>query len=205
MIRDYQTRRRFRHVGVIVDPSARIFHAHLVTLGAGTEVQAGVDITPSDLSNGGYGSSLPGKIVVGERCFLGKGTIMAAYGGAITIGNDVSLNPYCVVYGHGGLTIGDCTRIAAGTIIIPANHIFRDPNRTITSQGLTCNGISIGRDVWIGSGVRILDGVSIGDGCVIGAGAVVTKSVPAFSIVVGVPAKVVGWRDNALPGQSGPV
>jgi len=49
---------------------------------------------------------------------------------------------------------------------------------------------SIGNDVWIGTRAIILRGVSIGDGAVIGANAVVTKNVPSFSIVCGVPAKV---------------
>lgn len=54
--------------------------------------------------------------------------------------------------------------------------------------------IIIGNDVWVGSGAKILSGVTIGDGCVIGAGAVVAKSVPAYSVVVGNPGRVVKMR-----------
>ena len=54
--------------------------------------------------------------------------------------------------------------------------------------------VSIGSDVWIGDGVSIVDGVTIGDGAVIAAGAVVTKSVQAYSVVGGVPAKVLKNR-----------
>ena len=49
-------------------------------------------------------------------------------------------------------------------------------------------------DCWIGSGVRILDGVTIGHGSIVGAGAVVTKSIPPYSVAVGVPAKVMSKR-----------
>lgn len=54
--------------------------------------------------------------------------------------------------------------------------------------------VEIGNDVWIGSDVKIMDGVVIGHGAIIGAGAVVTKSVPEYAIVAGVPAKTIRYR-----------
>jgi acetyltransferase-like isoleucine patch superfamily enzyme len=53
---------------------------------------------------------------------------------------------------------------------------------------------TIGNDVWIGNGAIIINGASVGDGAIIGAGAVVTKDVPPYSIVAGVPAKVIRMR-----------
>ncbi len=107
----------------------------------------------------------------------------------------------CLLYGVGGLEIGDNTRIAAHTVISPMNHIYSDPNIPIWKQGETAIGIKIGNDVWIGNGAKILDGVTIGDGCVIGAGSVVTKSIPPFSVAVGVPAKVIKQRRMPLASQ----
>jgi acetyltransferase-like isoleucine patch superfamily enzyme len=93
-----------------------------------------------------------------------------------------------------GIEIGNAVRIATQTVMVAANHIFKDPSKQIRLQGIRAKGIKIKDDVWIGAGVRIMDGVVIGKGCVIGAGAVVTKSVPDFAIVAGVPAKIIKWR-----------
>lgn len=57
--------------------------------------------------------------------------------------------------------------------------------------------VSIGNDVWIGCRAMILDGVKVGDGAVIAAGAVVTKDVPPYAIVGGVPAKIIKYRFEA--------
>lgn len=140
-----------------------------------------------------------GRIQISDGVCLSDGVLLAPYGGSIDIEEKVWIGPYCVLYGHGGLTIGRDTMIAAHTVIIPSNHTFADPNQTVFGQPSTHKGIHIGQDVWIGCGVRILDGVSIGRGCVIGAGAVVTKSLPDYSIAFGVPAQVRGIR-----GQEGP-
>jgi len=58
--------------------------------------------------------------------------------------------------------------------------------------------VVIGNDVWIGCGAVILGGLTLGDGCIVAAGAVVTKDVPAYAIVGGVPAKVIRYRFDEL-------
>ena len=85
--------------------------------------------------------------------------------------------------------------IAAHTTVIPSNHIFASCDLPIREQGLTCKGIVIEDDVWIGTGVKILDGITIGKGSVIGAGTVLTKSIEPYSVVVGVPGRVIRMRD----------
>jgi acetyltransferase-like isoleucine patch superfamily enzyme len=136
-----------------------------------------------------------------EVCAMAQmsGAMLASYGGKISIGDDVSFNPG--VIGHGGVSIGSRTRIAARTLTISANHFFANPDLPIMSQGLTCKGITVGCDVWLGPHVVVLDGVTIGDGCVVGAGAVITKSLPPFSIAAGVPVKIIGKRVQLPEGQ----
>jgi acetyltransferase-like isoleucine patch superfamily enzyme len=133
-------------------------------------------------------------ITIGDHTEIYDGALLMTYGGVIRIGANVGINPYCVLYGHGGLTIGDDTLIAAHVVIIPANHKFDRGDVPIRSQGLTCRGVTIGKNVWLGARTVILDGVSIGEGAVIGAGSVVTRSIPQRAVAVGVPARVVKVR-----------
>lgn len=63
-------------------------------------------------------------------------------------------------------------------------------------QGMRVSEVVIGNDVWIGMRVIMMPGVKVGDGAVIGAGSVVTKDVPDFAIVGGVPAKVIRYRNR---------
>lgn len=143
------------------------------------------------------GFSQRGTIRISAGARISDGAILAAYGGHINVDENVYIGPYCVLYGHGGLTIGRNTLIANHTTIVPSNHIFDDPNRPINSQGETRHGIKIGEDVWIGSGVKVLDGVSIGNGCVIGAGSIVNKSLEPYSIATGSPAKLIRVRGKS--------
>lgn len=136
-----------------------------------------------------------GIIRIGERSEVLDGVILQTSGGNIEIGCRCSINAYTIIYGHGGVRIGDNVLIAGHTMIIPNMHVFTDPHKPINKQGSTRQGITIEDDVWIAHGVSILDGVTVGRGCIVGAGAVVNKSIPPYSIAVGVPAKVIGSRN----------
>jgi acetyltransferase-like isoleucine patch superfamily enzyme len=135
------------------------------------------------------------RIYLGEHCSIRRGTQIYALGGAVEIGSRCSVNPYCVLYGTGGLTIGSFVRIAAHTVIVAASHRFDRTDVPITAQGSTAEGIIIDDDVWIGAGVRVLDGVRIGRGAIVAAGAVVRSDVEPYSIVGGVPAKFLKRRE----------
>ena len=131
---------------------------------------------------------------VGDHCSIRSGAQIYALGGTVTIGDHCSLNPYCVLYGTGGLVIGNRVRIAAHTVIVAAMHRFDRRDVPIMDQGSDARGIVIEDDVWIGTGVRILDGVRVGTGAIVAAGAVVVRDVQPFTIVGGVPAKMIRER-----------
>lgn len=155
-----------------------------VQLGRGVYISSGAEVVAQKNE----------EIVIGDNSFILKGALIYPYGGSIKIGKNVGINPYCVIYGHGGVEIGDNVMIATSCIVIPFNHNFASLQTPINLQGNTCKGIVIGNDVWLGARTTILDGVKIGDGAVIGAGSVVTKDIPRLSIAMGVPAQVIKYR-----------
>jgi acetyltransferase-like isoleucine patch superfamily enzyme len=161
-------------------------------LGGGHDVFLGADVR---LASGGLiRSRYGGAIRLGDRFRLDHGAMLFSQGGDITVDRDVYVGPYAVLYGTGGLTIGPDTMIAAHVVIPPSNHVFTERDVPIRDQGLTREGVAIGADVWIATHAVVLDGVTIGDGAIIGAGAVVTRDVPPYAIVAGVPAEVRGER-----------
>lgn len=135
-----------------------------------------------------------GRIEIGCNTSISKWVVFKNWGGYIKIGNNCTINSFSHLSGNGGIEIGNDVRIASHTTIISANHNFDKIDKPIFMQGETRELITIGDDCWIGSGARILTGVKIGKGSVIGAGSVVVKDVPEYSVVVGVPGRVIKSR-----------
>lgn len=113
----------------------------------------------------------------------------------IVIGEDTIIGDHAFLDGRAKLTIGDHVDIASSVMIYNSEH-------NLNSQGFEAREepVEIEDYVFIGPRVIILPGVTIGKGAVVAAGAVVTKDVPEFAIVGGVPAKVIGERTNKNPG-----
>lgn len=135
------------------------------------------------LSHGVVLSCKNGSIRMGDRCGFGPySVIQSAHGNAVTIGNDVIGGSYCFVTGSGNYN--------TDRLDIP-----------ISKQGtLKTDGTHIEDGVWLGARASAVGGVRIGHDSIIGTGAVVTKSLPALSVGVGVPAKVIRKRgENEQP------
>ena len=124
-----------------------------------------------------HGAKFNPQLSIGDNSGVGMNCELS---GRIVIGNDVMMGPNCIMrtYSH-----------RHDRIDIP-----------MTKQGFEPEQVMyIGDDVWIGSNVIILPGANIGSHCSIGAGAVVTKDVPDYAIVGGVPAKIIRMRNEGKP------
>lgn len=139
-----------------------------------------------------------GKIVVGMHVIIGTSVELNAFCGWIYVGEKCYIGRQTVIYGNGGVEIGNDTWIAGHCFIVSNNHGIDQPDVPIHAQPLSCRGIKIGCGVWIGANAVVLDGVEIGDGAVIGAGSVVTRSVPAREVWVGNPARRLKSRPGGL-------
>jgi len=110
----------------------------------------------------------------------------------IEIGNYSELGTNCIIQSN--TIIGDHVIMGPDVKIYTRNHIFTSLDVPIAEQGHTNEKVVIGNDVWVGANVVITPGVTIGDHAIVASGAVVTKDVPAYAIVGGVPAKVIKYR-----------
>lgn len=180
---------------VAIEPGVRIRFADQISLGANVYLDERV-----------YLHACPHGIAIGANTFIMHGSVLHVYNfrslphAFIRIGSDSLIGELNVLRGQGGITIGD--RVFTGPLvqILAVNHVFDDPSRPMVDQGITAEGIRIDDDVWIGAGAIVTDGVTIGKGAVIAAGAVVTKDVPPYCVVGGIPATTL--NDSAAKSSS---
>ncbi len=113
-------------------------------------------------------------------------------GNNVKIGKGCHINEYAFIQ---GAIIGDFVMIAPNVSILNDSHTFDTIDTPMVQQPKVINDNPIiGNDVWIGRNAVILNGVNIGEGAIIGAGAVVTRDVDPYTVVGGVPAKLIKMR-----------
>lgn len=137
-------------------------------------------------------------LAVGDDVMLGNQVILSSKGGRIEIGARAGLGAQTIVQSTHGCPV----TLGADVIIGPRGYLVGGGNYRIDRldvpiwrQGIEPDGgVALEDDVWLGANVTVLGGVRVGSGSVVGAGAVVTRDLPARSIAVGTPARVVRRR-----------
>ncbi|MEO1428866.1 MAG: acyltransferase [Cyanobacteria bacterium J06633_8] len=184
----------FKYMGksVYIQNGVEVLGAYNIEIGDGVHLFKGVRVDALGNENN--------KITIKEGVAVERNVDIGALDNThIYIDKGTFIGVGASVAGPGNVKIGKRCLIAARCGIFANNHKYADPFKYIADQGVTCQGITIEDDCWLGHAVTVIDGVTIGKGSVIGAGAVVTKDIPPYSIAVGMPARVIKSR---LPEDS---
>jgi galactoside O-acetyltransferase len=155
--------------------------------GVGLQLDTGIKIT-------GWAN-----ISLGNNVTMMRLGAIHAHNGRLLIGNNVSINTNsCIAPADGGwVEIGDNVLIAQNVVIRAADHRHDEIDRPIIQQGHVGGEIFIEEGVWIGANTVVTRNVRIGAHAIVGAGSVVTRDVAPFTIVGGVPAKLIRRRIHA--------
>jgi acetyltransferase-like isoleucine patch superfamily enzyme/predicted SAM-dependent methyltransferase len=134
-------------------------------------------------------------IKIGKNAEIKDYVIIRTYSNLVKIGEYSQINPFTVIYGGGGVDIGNNVMIAPHCMIAGGNHNYKQTEKPMRfAGGFSKGSIVIEDNVWIGANCTITDGVHIGRDAVIGANSVLNKDVEPYSIVGGTPAKYLGNR-----------
>jgi len=140
-------------------------------------------------------ANAPGGIEIGDEArILRNVTISTTAQGKIHIGQKTHVGESTIIFSDIGIKIGDNVIIGPQNIIIDFDHTYASFEIPINQQGMNRKEVVIEEDVWISSNCVIIRGVRIGKGSVVGAGSVVNKDVPPYSVVAGVPIRVIKRR-----------
>jgi acetyltransferase-like isoleucine patch superfamily enzyme len=177
---------------VVFGQNVTIRHPHKLRIGDNVVIDDNCLVDAKGETNAG--------ITIGSGVFIGRNSILSCKNGDIEIADGANIGFNCEVFSASRVAIGRDTLLAAYCYVIGGDHDFSDPSVPVLAQGRRSSGVTIGDGAWLGAGAKILDGVSIGDRAIVGAGAVVRDAIPAASIAVGIPARVVGQREAATQG-----
>ena len=136
-------------------------------------------------------------ICIGKQTRIFPGIRMEAIGtGEIIIGDNCAIEQNVHITSMGSkLVIGDNVTIAANTFITNLDHEYKDVTKSVMDQGHILSETIIGEGSFLGYGVAIQAGTKLGKHCVVGTGAVVKGEFPDYSVIVGIPARVVRKYD----------
>ena len=174
---------------VFLGPGVSWRNARLIQFGRGVTFERGTIV--DGLSKRGV--EIGDNVMIGPYCVI-RASGLTNLGVGVRIGKQSSLDAYSYVGAGGGVFIGDFVIMGQHVSFHAENHLYDRIDIPIKNQGTTRKGITVEDDCWIGSNTIFLDGAHVGRGCVIAAGTVVRGNVPAYSVVAGVPGRVIKDR-----------
>ena len=140
----------------------------------------------------------PKNIEIGSNVYIGHNTILKGYyKNRMIIGDDTWIGQYCFFHSAGGIIIGKAVGIAPHVKILTSIHKEEELNKPVLWCDLELKEVIIEDGSDIGIGAIILPGITVGKGAIIGAGAVVTKDVEPYTVVAGIPAKLIRKRGSS--------
>lgn len=195
LLRGILYRRILGHVGrgVVFGAGITFRHPHKIRIGDGVVIDDDVLLDAKGESNEG--------ISIGRDAFIGRHSILSCKDGDILLGERANVGFHCEVFSASRVEVGDDCLLAAYSYLVGGGNYGLDRrdipiNRQLRPEGR--GGIRLVRDVWIGAHAVVLDGVVVGEGGVVAAGAVAVSEVPSWSIVAGLPARVVKERSGTV-------
>lgn len=135
-----------------------------------------------------------GRLILGRWVHVGDENRLRAHEGSLRVGDKVVFGRDNTVNCYLDIEFGDATIVADWVYVCDFDHVYEDVTVPIKDQGIVKSPVRIGPDCWVGTKASVLRGAMVGEGCVLAAHTVVRDEVPAFSVVGGVPGRVLKDR-----------
>ncbi len=193
LLRGGWVRLRLGHASglVLCERAVRLLYPRMIRVGRAFSLEEGCEIV--GLSKRG--------VVFGDRCTVGRfasirptNVLIDEAGEGLKVGDHSNIGSYSFIGCSGYIEIGNNVMMGPRVNLLAENHNVERTDVPMKEQGVTRSFIKIEDDCWLGAGCSVLAGVTIGQGSVVATGAVVTKDVPSYSVVAGVPARVIKSR-----------
>ena len=166
--------KRFGQGSIINWPTGNMYGERWISIGDNTMIAGQVTLSAGMMP--GQQMMTDPVVIIGDRCLIGRGS---------------------AIVGHYRIDIGDDVFTGMNVYITDQNHGYEDIEVPIGIQDPEDDPVVIGSGSWIGSGAVVLPGARLGEHCVVAANSVVRGEFPPYSVVAGVPAKVVRHHNGA--------
>jgi len=175
---------------LFIGKNCKIRHCHKIRFGKTITIGDYVEINALSKSGITFGDN----VTIHRNSIIECTGVIRELGEGLVVGNNVGMAQNAFIQIRGKVEIGSNVMFGPSVSIFSESHGNDRTDIPMIEQATKRIGVKIEDDVWIGTKATVLDGVTIGKGSIIAAGSVVNKDVPPYSIVAGVPAKVIKSR-----------